>query len=231
MRLASAIYYDVKNQYRSGFYFAYLIVCLIYIAALRQFPAHITKQITTIIIFIDPSILGFYFIGGLILLEKRQRTLYGLFITPMSVSEYLLSKAISLTLLAILSSVLIAFSVIGTSINLALFIFTIILSSILFVFIGIAVVVRVPDLNHYLFLSALPMIVIAAPILDYLEVIQSNLFYLSPAHPVLNLLSEAISDAAEISYINFMAIAIWLIIGYFWARKWFQTYVVEKTGA
>ena len=231
MRLASAIHYDVKIQFRSGFYFAYLIVCLIYIAVLRQIPDNLSGKITTIVVFIDPSILGFYFIGGLILLEKKQKTLSGLFVTPLSVSEYLISKALSLTVLSLLSSLLITVSVIGLAFNILIFCITVILTSILFVFLGIAIVVRVKDINRYLVLSPLPLIFIILPLLDYLNIFQTNLFYLLPSHPILKLLSNSIHNSAQTPIYNFIPLLVWVLIAYLWSYHWFNKYVVEKQGS
>jgi fluoroquinolone transport system permease protein len=228
MRLASAIYYDVKVQFRSGFYYAYLIVCLIYVAALRQVPGNLSRTITTIVIFLDPSILGFYFISGLILLEIKQQTLQSLFITPLSVSEYLIAKALSLTVLALLSSILITVSIIGLDFNITLFCSTVILTSILFVFVGIAVVVRVKDINHYLILSPLPLIFIILPLLDYLDIFKTKLYYLLPSHPIIKLLSNSIENSNQNVIYNFIPISIWVVISYFWAYNWFNKYIVER---
>ena len=229
MRLASTIQYDVKVQFRSGFYYAYLIVCLIYIAALRQISGNLKTTVTTIIIFLDPSILGFYFIGGLILLEKKQKILHGLFVTPLTLAEYIFSKALSLTVLALLSSIAIVFFIIGFHINILLFCTTVILTSILFVFIGLAVVSRVNRVNEYLILSPLPLIFFVLPLLEYLGVWNSWLFYLIPSHPVIKLLAASIENA-PVSYVNFIPLFIWLFIAYFWSHSWFKKYVVEKTG-
>ncbi len=230
MRLASAIYYDVKIQFRSGFYLAYLIVCLIYIAGLRQLPGNIIHIGTTIVVFLDPTILGFFFIGGLILLERGQKTLSGIFVTPFTITEYLLSKAFSLTLLALLSSLLITIAVLGMNSNIFLFCITIILTSIMFVFMGIAIVVRVRDLNRYLILSPLPLIFFIVPLLDYLDIVTSDLFYLLPSYPVIKLLAAALDSTAQASLFNFIPLFLWLIITFLWAFHWFKKYVVEKTG-
>lgn len=229
MRLASTIQYDVKVQFRSGFYLAYLIVCLIYIFALRQIPASSKTTITTIIIFLDPTILGFYFIGGLILLEKKQKILDGLFVTPLSLSEYIISKALSLTVLALISSIAIVLFIIGFNFNILLFSATVVLTSILFVFIGLAVVSRVKKVNEYLILSPLPLIFFVLPLLDFFGIWNSFLFYLIPSHPVIKLLSASITNSPFL-YSNFIPLFIWLFLAYFWAYNWFKKYVVERTG-
>ena len=60
---------------------------------------------------------SFYFMAGLVLLEKREGTLEAQIVTPLKTGEYLLSKAISLGLLSVLESFLIILVISGTGFN------------------------------------------------------------------------------------------------------------------
>jgi len=102
MRLTAALTYDIRLQFRHYFYYAYLIVSIIYVIILRAVPLDFRQTAAVLVIFTDPSTLGFFFLGGIILLERGQKTLEGLFVTPLRVFEYMLSKILSLTLLALL---------------------------------------------------------------------------------------------------------------------------------
>lgn len=68
MRLASAIKYDLCLQFRHGFYYAYLIVCIAYIVIVRVLPPDIRRYALVVTLLTDPSILGFTFLGGIIFL-------------------------------------------------------------------------------------------------------------------------------------------------------------------
>lgn len=59
MRLASAIKYDLCLQFRHGFYYAYLIVCIAYIVIVRVLPPDIRRYALVVTLLTDPSILGF----------------------------------------------------------------------------------------------------------------------------------------------------------------------------
>ncbi|CDO04896.1 hypothetical protein BN988_03473 [Oceanobacillus picturae] len=109
MRFPAAFLYDIKIQFRHGLYAVYTLVSLFYIIALHQIPEQYREIAGIFITFSDPGVLGFFFIGGLVLLERNQNILDNLFITPYKVEEYIFSKALSLTVLSILTSYIIQY--------------------------------------------------------------------------------------------------------------------------
>jgi len=120
MRIAQMLQFDVRFQFRHGFYYAYLFISLFYIAILRVVPEQFRVLVTTIVIFSDPSVFGFFFVGGILLLERGEKTLESLFVTPLRLHEYFISKILSLSLIAVATSLLIAFSLLGLRFNLLL---------------------------------------------------------------------------------------------------------------
>jgi fluoroquinolone transport system permease protein len=231
MRLISSIKNDIKIQFRSGFYYAYIIVCLFYIFAVLQLPADYKKTGVFYIIFTDPTVLGFYFVGGLIMLERRQKTLTSLFVTPLRLNEYLISKVVSLGLLALVSSLLIAILLLGLDFNIWCFSLTVTLASVLFTLIGITLGVRAKNINSYLFISPLYLLPIILPVLGFLGVVHKNLFFFIPTHSILNLLNYAIMDTKRASlWLDFGLLILWLGIAFFWTKNWFVKYVIDQTG-
>jgi len=151
MRISAAIRYDLKFQWRHGFYAAYALVTILYIAVMLNISPDLRAILIPYLVFSDTSVLGFFFIGGIILLERRQRTLNNLFVTPLRASEYLWSKTITLSALATLVSLILL--VIGgqTVMNLGWFVLGAALGSVFFILIGIAVAARSRTLNGYFF--------------------------------------------------------------------------------
>ncbi|HSR03547.1 MAG TPA: hypothetical protein VLM88_03070 [Proteiniclasticum sp.] len=74
-RIRSAVVADVVFQYKQGFYFIYLLISFVYLLILSQLPEAIAEIAITVIVFSDPSVLGLFFIGGILLLEKDQGVL------------------------------------------------------------------------------------------------------------------------------------------------------------
>ena len=80
-KMSQSIKNDVILQFRSGFYYAYMLISVIYIVVLRVLPENLADMALTETIFTDPSVFGYFFMGALIMLEKDQHTLESLFVT------------------------------------------------------------------------------------------------------------------------------------------------------
>lgn len=232
MRLISAIRYDLKLQFRHGFYFAYLIICIIYTIIVRSLPAGIRAPVLTMVILTDPSVLGFFFLGGIVFLERGQKILEGIFITPLRMGEYIWSKVISLTLLALLSSFLISLASVGPVFNPLWLFLGVVLTSILYVFLGFTLVAITESVNRYLITSPLYVVWTMIPLLDYLKIVESPWFYLIPTQASLTLIDAAFAAKPPAELLLAVGILIASIaLACMWASKWFYKYIVLRTGA
>ena len=50
------------------------------------------EKLLVLVIFNDPALLGFLFVGVLVLFEKNENTIQALSVTPIQISQYILSK-------------------------------------------------------------------------------------------------------------------------------------------
>ncbi|MDX1414924.1 MAG: hypothetical protein R3293_12085, partial [Candidatus Promineifilaceae bacterium] len=98
-RLASSMKWDARLQWRNGFYYAALIVIIVWTLLLSQIPNTLASIGSSSLAWLLPAaVLGnlligtFYFMGGLLLLEKGEGTLEAQIVTPLRSSEYLISK-------------------------------------------------------------------------------------------------------------------------------------------
>ena len=164
-RLWANIKGDIILQIKYGFYGVYVVLILFYIFILKFLSIKLSTFLLPLIIFTDPALLGFYFIGGLILLEKDENTLDYLLVTPLRIREYLISKMVSLTVLALLASVIIVIFSYGTIFNWLLLLSGIVLTSFFYVLIGFVAVARFNTVNDYIFSSVLYMILLNYPLL------------------------------------------------------------------
>ncbi|OCL26463.1 hypothetical protein U472_10725 [Orenia metallireducens] len=230
-RLLANIKGDIFLQFKYGFYGVYAILVLFYILTLRFLAVKISAFLLPIIIFSDPSLLGFYFIGGLILLEKDENTLDCLVATPLRIREYLISKMVSLTILGLLASMIIVLFSYGTEFNYLLLISGIVLTSCFFVLIGFVAVARFNTINDYIFSSIIYMMILNYPLFEYFGLYQSFLSYFSPTQASLLLISGAFSGIEfwqTIYGIAYLIIAI--IIVYHFAYKSFYKFIILKGG-
>ncbi|QTL97453.1 hypothetical protein GM661_05380 [Iocasia frigidifontis] len=230
-RLWANIKGDIILQIKYGFYGVYVVLILFYIFILKFLSIKLSTFLLPLIIFSDPALLGFYFIGGLILLEKDENTLDYLLVTPLRIREYLISKMVSLTVLALLASVIIVIFSYGTIFNCLLLLSGIVLTSFFYVLIGFVAVARFNTVNDYIFSSVLYMILLNYPLFEYLGLYKSYLSYFSPAKASLLLIVGAFTgvEVWQLIYaIAYLIVAI--IIVYHFAYKSFYRFFVLKGG-
>jgi fluoroquinolone transport system permease protein len=136
--------WDVQLQIRNGFYYAAAFVALIIIVLLSQFnvPPGTLAMLFPLFIFQNILINNFYFIAGLVLLEKGEGTLEGLIVTPLRKSEYLASKLLTLALLSLLETAVVVLFIYGLNFNIVLLVSGTLLLSIIYALIGFSFVIR-----------------------------------------------------------------------------------------
>jgi len=152
-RLAIQIRQDIRFQFKYGFYFLYLFMTTLYIAVLALLPAAWRAPAASLIILTDPAMLGFFFIGGIWLLEQGEGVHGALAITPLSVGEYLAAKAVSLALVSCLAGLAIAAAAMGPSLRLLALAAGLMIGAAACTVVGLYVATFARSVNHYLLLS------------------------------------------------------------------------------
>ncbi len=232
MKAAAVIKYDLKFQFRHGFYHVYVIVTLSYIVFLNLLPYELRPPVAVLLVFTDPCVLGFFFIGGIVLFEKGQGVFQNLFVTPLRLRDYLLSKTLSLSLLSISAAYAIVLFTFGFNFNPFLLFVGVALSSVLFTLIGLTLVVRVETINQYLMASIAYILPLMLPLIEFLGLANSPVFYLLPAKPALILIGGAITGGVDIYEIIYaiIALTVWIVLAYIWVYRWFYRYVINRIG-
>jgi len=230
-KLSKVVIYDLLFQFRHGFYFAYLFVSIIYIMLLKLLPEHVVELSSILIVFSDPSFLGFFFIGGILLLERNQGVHAPLFVTPFQVRHYLWGKAVSLSVLSVMSSFFILFFIHGIKVNVIPLLFGIILLSFIFTFLGMFLAVRVQTVNQFLFASPLFVILLFLPVVFF--VYKEIPFWLAwlPSYSGLIVISSGFTPVSFSNILfSFLTLGSWVGISYIMAHQAFQKHVVKKIG-
>lgn len=187
MRLINAIKSDIKFQYKQGFYFIYIVITLVYILILSKLPKDIIKIAAPLVVFSDPSVLGLFFIGGIIMLEKVQGIIYCIIVTPLKIKEYILAKIISLSAISVIVVVIITLTLDGVSVNWILLFFTIILTSTFFTLCGFFIGSGCNTINQY-FIRMIPnMILLIIPCFSIIGFKYSYLLTIIPSVALLRL--------------------------------------------
>ncbi len=188
-RLLSTLYLDVKLQFRNGFYYVTAFVTIAAALAITQLPFHLDlSALLPAIVLNDLPIGTFYFIGGLVLLEKGEGTLAAQVVTPLRTWEYLVSKVITLSVLSVLQNLVIVGLLYGPRLNVLAFVLGVLAGSALYTLGGFLVVARYASINEYLMPSILYVLVFSLPLLPYFGIGQSAWFYWHPMQTALTLM-------------------------------------------
>lgn len=213
-RFFSSLKADFIFQWKHGFYSIYLVLLILYYIILQQLPSHIIAIVLPIIVYIDPSVLGLFFIGGIILLERQQGILQLLYVTPLRVREYLLSKIISLSLIAVLVGTLLSLLVYNEFINVVILIIGITTTSLFYTLVGLLVSIKVTTVNAY-FIKIIPyLLLLVIPCFTLLLANQPIIYNIFPTVASLKLIFLAYEKSSLVEalllFFYVMTINIWL---------------------
>lgn len=223
--------HEVKFQFRHGFYIAYLLITVIYIAILRTLPMDVRTYILPLILFSDQGVVGFFFISGLFFLERDQNTLENLFVTPYSIRAYIINKVAALSLISYFSGLVIAIFTIGKDFSFVLFTTALILTSIFFTLLGFILVVRTKNLNYYMIFSGLFLLVFFLPLLGYLEIYDNITFTIIPTQAAIHLISSSITQINVTKIVLSVGFLIFgCLVAYKAAYKSVESFIVSKIG-
>lgn len=196
MRLLHAIRADIRFQIKQGFYLVYVIITLLYLVILSFLPHDLLPVALPLVVFSDPSVLGLFFIGGIILLEKVQGVLMVVVVSPLRTSEYILSKVISLAILSILAAFVISFFSSYEAINWLLLLMATILTSGIFTMSGIMINAGCETVNQYMLKTIPYMLLFVLPCFSLIGFPYSYLFTVVPSVAALRLMMGAYQGIA-----------------------------------
>jgi len=230
-RLLTSLSFDARLQFRHGFYYAGGFVAVLMAFGLRQLPRDVLPEVFPPFLAFGLPITTFYFVAGLLLLEKSEGTLEALVVTPLRVHEYLVSKVTTLTLLAALENLLVLVAVYGTEVSWIPLLAGFVGLSAFYTCLGFVAVVRYDSINEFLMPSGLFMLALQLPLLDYLGIVESPAFLVWPSQAGLFVLRDAFGELAgwERAY-AVLALSFWIGLAFWWARRTFHRLVVRRQG-
>ena len=228
-RFSSLFAWDIKIQAKYGFYYAAVFITLMWIVVLRMFPPEALSKAVPLMLFIDLMFTAFYFMAGLVFLEKVQGVLDVYLLTPTKLNEYLFSKVLTLALQSVFFSLIIALVVAGTKLNIITFILGIGMLSIICSLVGVAVASLYGSFSKFLIPSMIPQIIMAIPLFFFFGVYTNWVFYLLPTQPYLLLLKSAFAQIHtwEIVYCILYG-GLWIVICYKWAYKRLEEFALRR---
>lgn len=230
-RLLSTILWDTQLQFRQGFYYAGAFVAVIWIVLFTQVPSQSLLVWIPPFIFLNLIMTTFYFMAGLVLLEKDQLTLESLVVTPLRRGEYLAAKIITLTILALIEGIAIVGFGFGLNIHWGWLLTGLLAAGVLYTLLGFVAVSRYDSINQFLLPSGLVITILTLPMLGYFDLWDTPLFYLIPTQAPLLLLKAAVSPLSgwQMGY-ALVGSLVWIGASYWLSLRVFERFITRRAG-
>jgi fluoroquinolone transport system permease protein len=235
MRLAATIYRDFILQLRYGLYSVSVFVVVVWGVLLSLLPAEALADAATIV---PAFLLGnlivttFYFMAALVMLEKAEGMLTALVTTPLRAWEFLASRIVTLTSLALVESLLIVVVVFGPRFHWGLLLVGSSLLSALYVLVGFAAVVRYASINEMLMPSVVFVMALVLPLISHFGLVDSIWMFAHPVQPALVLMQAAYEPVGTgmLAY-GVVGAGGWTAAAFVLAHRRFEQFVVATAGA
>jgi fluoroquinolone transport system permease protein len=231
-RFAAIAATDARLQFRYGLYGVSLAMVVIWgsllVALARRFALD-PGMIVMPLVALNLLITTFYFIAALVLFEKGDEILTALAITPLRPAEYLLSKAVTLSLLATVETLLIVAIVFGSAVSWPPLVAGTVLLALLFSFAGFVSVVRFRTINEFLFPSSGVTILLVLPALAHFGMLPATLMIFHPAAPAFALIAAGGGTGG--SMYGWLLVAggiVWIMVFLLWSLRSWERFVVRS---
>ena len=239
-RLISAMKLDVTLQVRTQLYsigiFVGMLVAAVFawLATPEQLPNYVP---TLMLLVVGGS--TFLYVAAMILFEKDQGTLSAIIVSPLTSSQYLWSKIITLTALATLEGVIMvvgAMAIMRLSATLAWPNFSwlllgIVAIGIVYTLLGIVLIVRYDSITDFMIPMAFLAVILQLPFVYFLGWITHPILLIIPTSAPTVLMQAAFGPLATWEWVYGVAYTLLIIVGLtIWAHRSFETHIVAKVG-
>jgi fluoroquinolone transport system permease protein len=228
-RLFSGLRWEIVLQWRNGFYAATFFLMAIWALLATQIP-HLDLRAYLPGILAGNLLVGsFYFMAGLVMLERTEGSLTARVVTPLRIGEYLLVKALALGLLALMENLLVLILLVGFHFALLPAVLGLLLATGLLSLAGFFAAARYDSINAFLLPSILFVLGLMLPLLDSFGLLHSWAFALHPLQAALVLLQGAFRPLTAWEWIYSLGYGAAALAGLGWlCRKAFRRFIVGE---
>lgn len=187
------------------------------------------EKVLTLLVYNDPAIIGLFFIGLAVIIEKNQAVLSALFVTPMNLHVYLLSRLLSLSIIGWACGLGMGVSLLGLEFNWLHYSFGVFGTTVLFSLVGIFVVSYTSEFLLFMLKSIPLLILFSLPLFNYFNLTEAGAFYFTPMQGGLNLIANSFAEqpsSNEIIY-GYAATIVWIPILYFLVYRTFKNRMIK----
>jgi len=228
-RLLSTMWLDVKIQYRHKLYHVSVGLALLLGLGIRRLAdPQLAATLVPVTILLGVGGTAFVYIAGLIIFERDQHSLDAILVSPLRLTEYLVSKVTTLTLLVLVEGgVLVLVSQGFTAVAwLPLLTGTALLGA-MFALFGAILIVRFSTITDFLMPALLVALPLQAPALYFAGIVDSPILLISPTSAATMLIWGGWNGLQAWQLLYGLAYsALVLGVGHRWALDAFVKHVV-----
>lgn len=194
---------------------------------IKDFPN--VDKFLTLLIFNDPAIIGLFFVGLSIIMEKNDEVLPALFVTPMNSHFYLLSKVVALSIIGWACAAGMAMALLGLDILWLHFSVGVFTTCFIFSLAGIFVVSFTTEFLNFMLRSIPIMLLLALPLLNYFGLTDLAIFRLLPIQGPLTLIVHSIEKSFDLTtiLISYVGIIFWILLLYYGVFLLFNQRIIK----
>lgn len=223
-RFGASLWTQIVYQHRNGFYVASLVTIALFVALLAGLPETF-DQATRRVVFgvftvFAVQITTFFFVGGILLLERGEGVLSALAVSPLEASEFVMARTVTLAALATAEASIVVLALARVEVSVALFVAGTGALSLLLTFAGVVFFSRYGTLNEALAPSVLATIVLSAPALGFAWA--SPVWNLHPTYAAMQLVGAAFGMA------QFGVLEIFSLVGWSGVAFWAARHAAER---
>ncbi len=228
-RFWASLRWEIVLQLRHGFYAVSAITALVWVALgwpLLQATKWPLLRVIPLFLFVNVLITTFYFVAGIVLLEKSEGSLWALITTPLRKHEYLSAKCATLGGLAIIESLLVALICAGSLGRWIFLLLGLMVLCVTLVCLGFASVVAYDAINDYLMPSVGWVTLMILPIILSGAGVEHPLVWLHPLTPALIVLRQAYTPHLGLeTLLSLLLSSVWAVVAWRWAMHAFVRFV------
>ncbi len=230
-RLVATMGCDVRLQFRNGFYWAIAFMLAFFALVILQLPAFDWARWVPVLIFSNLVTATFFFMAALVMLEKGEGTLAAQIVTPLSASEYLLSKLLTLIALSLVESLVLVLIVHGSAFRWLPMAIGIVCLAAMYCLAGLLVAMRYDSISELIFPSIGWVLLLSLPLLHATDLWPHPVMYLHPLQAPLVLMRGAFEPLAIWQWLYGFSGSVVVVIALFeLGRRRFPPFVVQTEG-
>jgi len=232
-RWLAALRFDMLLQARQGFYAATAVIVVLVGGLLVSIPAELRANSALFVPFwfvVNFPITTFFFMCGLMLLERDEGTLMALAVTPLSSHGYLGVRVITLVTLATIETLVVSALAFDIAQPLILLVAAALLGTMLTAM-GAVVSARYESMNELILPGSVLVTFLLLPLLPHFGLVPRGPFFVHPVEPALTLLRLSYGSAGRVEAVyGVLAGAVWCAISWHWGSAAIRR-VMRQTAA